>query len=68
MEGIRIRGGARLYGEVRVPGAKNSVLPILAASLLCRGPVTLTDVPGLSDVAAAAGILQSLGCLSLIHI
>ncbi len=62
MEGIRIRGGARLYGEVRVPGAKNSVLPILAASLLCRGPVTLTDVPGLSDVAAAAGILQSLGC------
>ena len=45
MEILTISGGSGLFGEVRIPGAKNSVLPIMAASVLCRGTVTLTDVP-----------------------
>lgn len=61
MEGIRICGGRPLRGSIQVPGAKNAVLPVLAASILCRGPVTLENVPNLSDVAAAARILQALG-------
>lgn len=61
MEGLRVRGGKTLAGSVRVPGAKNSVLPILAATLLCQEPVELSEVPALSDVAASAHILQSLG-------
>lgn len=61
MEGLRVHGGKTLAGSVRIPGAKNSVLPILAATLLCREPVELLEVPALSDVAASAHILQSLG-------
>lgn len=57
-----MRGDLPLYGQVTVPGAKNSVLPIMAASLLCAQRVVLENVPQLSDVACAARILQSLGC------
>ncbi|MEG1773507.1 MAG: UDP-N-acetylglucosamine 1-carboxyvinyltransferase [Oscillospiraceae bacterium] len=56
-----IEGGHRLVGELRVHGAKNAVLPILAASLLCERTV-LHHCPSLSDVAAAEGILEHLGC------
>lgn len=64
---MTISGGSGLFGEVRIPGAKNSVLPIMAASVLCRGTVTLTDVPHLSDVEASARILQSVGCKVLLE-
>ena len=64
---MTISGGSGLFGEVRIPGAKNSVLPIMAASVLCRGTVTLTDVPHLSDVGASARILQSVGCKVLLE-
>ena len=47
MEILTISGGSGLFGEVRIPGAKNSVLPIMAASVLCRGTVTLTEVTAL---------------------
>jgi len=57
-----IRGGRPLEGELAVHGAKNSVLPILAACLLAKGPVTLNNCPRLTDVAAALGILRRLGC------
>ena len=67
MEILTISGGSGLFGEVRIPGAKNSVLPIMAASVLCRGTVTLTDVPHLSDVEASARILQSVGCKVLLE-
>lgn len=67
MEILTISGGSGLFGEVRIPGAKNSVLPIMAASVLCRGTVTLTDVPHLSDVGASARILQSVGCKVLLE-
>lgn len=56
-----IRGGARLEGEVRVPGAKNAVLPALAATLLTPRPCTLRAVPDITDVRVMVDILQALG-------
>ncbi len=57
-----ITGGKPLHGEVRVHGAKNSVLPILAASLLYKGEIILHNCPDLSDVNSAINILKHLGC------
>ncbi|MGN0661822.1 MAG: UDP-N-acetylglucosamine 1-carboxyvinyltransferase [Faecalibacterium sp.] len=57
-----VTGGRPLYGSVRIPAAKNSVLPLLAASLLCEGPVRLRGVPHLLDVEACLSILRGLGC------
>ena len=62
MEELLIRGGRPLSGEVRVQGAKNSVLPILAASLLVNGTVTLQRCPRLRDVETSIKILRELGC------
>ena len=62
MSVMYLRGGTPLEGELAVHGAKNSVLPILAACLLARGPVTLRNCPRLTDVTAALGILRRLGC------
>lgn len=62
MSVMYIRGGMPLEGELAVHGAKNSVLPILAACLLAREPVKLTNCPRLTDVGAAIGILRHLGC------
>ena len=56
-----VEGGARLDGTVRAAGAKNSVLPIMAASLLTSEPLRLTNVPDLADVATMTGILHELG-------
>lgn len=62
MSQLLVRGGNRLEGDVRIQGAKNSVLPILAATLLAGGEVTLLGCPRLRDVDASVRILQSLGC------
>ncbi len=62
MSVLHICGGRPLEGELTVQGAKNSVLPILAACLLAGGPVELFNCPQLSDVAAALDILRHLGC------
>ena len=62
MSVMYLRGGMPLEGELTVHGAKNSVLPILSACLLARGPVTLTNCPQLTDVTAALNILRQLGC------
>ena len=62
MEGFRVIGGERIKGEVRLDGAKNAVLPILAASILPDGDVTVLDCPDIRDVHAMAGILEKLGC------
>ena len=62
MSVMYLRGGTPLEGELAVHGAKNSVLPILAACLLTRGPVALHNCPRLTDVTAALGILRHLGC------
>ncbi len=57
-----IRGGRPLRGSITVQGAKNSVLPILAASLLCENTVQLSGVPHLRDVAVSLRLLETLGC------
>ena len=62
MSQLFIRGGGRLRGEVTVQGAKNSVLPILAATLLTGDTVELRGCPRLRDVDASVRILESLGC------
>jgi UDP-N-acetylglucosamine 1-carboxyvinyltransferase len=58
----RIVGGARLDGGVRVQGAKNAVLPIMAASILTGCETELLNCPDLSDVSASVNILRHLGC------
>lgn len=58
---LTVTGGKRLAGTVEIPAAKNSVLPLLAASLLCETPVRLERVPDLTDVAGAAAILEAVG-------
>ena len=62
MSQLLVRGGSRLDGEVTVQGAKNSVLPILAATLLTGDQVKLRGCPRLRDVDASIRILQGLGC------
>ncbi len=59
---MEITGGRRLNGEIRVHGAKNSVLPIMAASILTGGETLITNCPTLTDVDAAIKILRHLGC------
>lgn len=57
-----IEGGRKLSGELRVTGAKNASLPILAATLLTGGETVLSNCPTLSDVFTACRILTHLGC------
>lgn len=61
MEQLKIIGGQRLVGEVRVSGAKNAVLPILAASLLTAEDLVLHNVPDLSDVRTMIKLLECMG-------
>lgn len=62
MSEIIICGGERLHGEVTAHGAKNSALPILAATLVPKGESVIHNCPCLSDVTAACEILRTLGC------
>ena len=59
---FRITGGCRLQGEVTVTGAKNSVLKLMAASLLAVGTNTIRNVPDIADVDIMADLLTRLGC------
>jgi len=61
MDKLRIRGGKPLEGSVRVAGAKNAALPILAASVLTREPLALRNVPRLRDVSTMLELLAGLG-------
>ncbi len=61
MERFRVAGGARLAGDVRVTGAKNSVLKVMAACLLAEGTSTLRNVPDIGDVPIMAEVLRGLG-------
>lgn len=61
MHKLRIKGGNVLSGEVRISGAKNSVLPILAATLLIDAPITLKNIPHLCDVTTMMELLGQLG-------
>jgi len=58
---LQIDGGVRLAGEVRISGAKNAALPILAATLLADGPVTIGNVPHLRDVTTTNVLLGRMG-------
>lgn len=62
MEALVVQGGRRLEGSLRVDGAKNAALPILAASVLTEDTVGLHDVPDILDVRRMADILTMLGC------
>jgi UDP-N-acetylglucosamine 1-carboxyvinyltransferase len=59
---FRIVGGSRLHGEVTVTGAKNSVLKLMAASLLAVGKTTIANVPDIADVDIMSDLLTRLGC------
>src|SRR5919108_2082178 len=61
MDKIVIEGGKRLEGEVTVSGAKNAVLPLMAACILTEGVNTFTNVPDLADVRTMASLLKILG-------
>ena len=61
MDKLQITGGVRLDGEVRVSGAKNATLPMLAAALLADGPVTVGNVPHLHDVTTMIELLARMG-------
>jgi len=61
MDKLIIRGGAPLEGQVRVSGAKNAVLPILAGTLLADGPVIVENVPHLNDVTTTMALLGRMG-------
>ena len=58
---IAVEGGRRLGGELTVQSAKNGVLPVLAAAILCREPCLIRRCPRLSDVDTAVRILRHLG-------
>ncbi len=57
-----VSGGARLQGTVKVDGAKNSVLKLMAAALLAEGTTTLTNCPKILDVPLMRKVLEGLGC------
>ena len=63
MDAIVVEGGRPITGEVRVGGAKNSALKLMAAALLAPGVTTLRNVPDISDVALMAEVLEHLGAV-----
>ena len=62
MDKLLIRGGTPLAGEVRISGAKNAALPILAATLLADEPVTIGNLPHLHDITT---MIELLGCMGV---
>ena len=61
MDRIRIQGGPPLNGTIRISGAKNAALPLMAASVLTSETLTLTNVPSLDDITTLAQLLRELG-------
>jgi UDP-N-acetylglucosamine 1-carboxyvinyltransferase len=61
MDQIVIQGGNRLSGEIRISGAKNAALPLMAASLLSAEPLTLTNLPRLADISTMSKLLEQHG-------
>jgi UDP-N-acetylglucosamine 1-carboxyvinyltransferase len=62
MQVLRVKGGARLSGSVDVVGAKNSVLKLMAATLLAPGASTVGNLPAISDVTIMRQLLEGMGC------
>ncbi|MBO9531147.1 MAG: UDP-N-acetylglucosamine 1-carboxyvinyltransferase, partial [Acinetobacter oleivorans] len=61
MDKFLITGGVKLEGEVRISGAKNAALPLLAATILADSPITITNVPNLKDVNTLVKLIGGLG-------
>ena len=61
MDKFLIQGGVKLEGEVRISGAKNAALPLLAATILADSPITITNVPNLKDVNTLVQLIAGLG-------
>ena len=61
MEKLIIKGGTPLNGEIRISGAKNAALPILAATLLADSPMTVGNIPHLHDITTTMGLLGRMG-------
>jgi UDP-N-acetylglucosamine 1-carboxyvinyltransferase len=61
MDKLIIQGGTRLDGEIRISGAKNSALPILAATLLCAEPMKISNLPHLHDITTMIELLGAMG-------
>ena len=64
MDKLIIDGGRPLAGLVRVSGAKNSVLPILAATILAQDSVQIRNVPDLRDVSTMGKLLEEMGAVT----
>ncbi len=64
MQKLKIRGGKTLNGTVRISGAKNAALPIIAASLLTARPLALTNVPQLNDIGTMVKLLVQMGVVA----
>src|SRR4029453_10505910 len=62
VECFEVTGGTALTGRVRVTGAKNSALKLMAAALLAPGRTTIEEVPDILDVAIMSEVLRRLGC------
>ena len=61
MDKLMIRGGISLKGEIRISGAKNAALPILAGALLADEPVIISNVPHLHDITTTMALLGRMG-------
>lgn len=67
MDKLLIEGGKPLAGTIAISGAKNAALPIMAATLLADGPVTISNVPHLQDVTTTMELLGRLGAGLVMH-
>ncbi len=67
MDVIRIRGGRPLEGSIRVGGAKNAALPLMAAALLTDETLTLTNLPFLADITTLVQLLMQHGVRVAMH-
>ena len=62
LDRFKVAGGARLVGDVHISGAKNSVLKLMAVTLMAPGTFTISNVPDIADVEMMAELLARLGC------
>ncbi|HIG79622.1 MAG TPA: UDP-N-acetylglucosamine 1-carboxyvinyltransferase, partial [Cycloclasticus sp.] len=61
MDKLIIQGGGPLSGEIRISGAKNAALPILAGALLAEHPVVIGNIPHLHDITTTMSLLGQMG-------
>ena len=61
MKKLEVFGAKKLKGQIKISGSKNSSLPILAATLLSKGKITLENLPNVTDIKTMLCLLESLG-------